>query len=232
MNLFRASTYMFADRSWPKRFGLIALLSPVPILGQLYAMGYANLCLRRALKGNGDADLPEANLGRDLCMRGLRVMLITLICGIVVGLLGAPFFSDQEISANAMAPAIVQALQGPTALLVTIASSVIAAVALARFALTDSIGGGFNLPALWALLRAEPAIWITCAVIGFVASEGAYGLVWVLPLHGGWDIAGTLIASTVLWTYGQMVNTHLIGQAFAWSQRTAALRSAAVRYRW
>lgn len=232
MNLRRAATYLFADRSWPRKIGLIALVSPVPIFGQLYALGYANLTLRRMLKGNGDGDLPEAKLGWELCLRGIKVMLATLLCGLVVALLCAPLFLNSESTASTVAPALIQALQGPSSLLVTSVSSVVTAIVLARFALTSNFGSGFNPMELWSLLRAEPAIWISYAVVGYLITEGPYAIVWVLPLHGGWDIAGTLIASSVLWTYGLMINTHLIGQAFHWSRRTAALRAAQVRYRW
>jgi hypothetical protein len=232
MNLRRAATYLFADRSWPRKVGLIALVSPVPVFGQMYALGYANLTLRRMLKGNGDSVLPEAKLGWELCLRGIKVMLATLLCAVIITLLGAPLFLDSESTATTVAPALVQSLQGPSSLLVTCVSSVVTAIVLARFALTGSFGSGFNPIELWSLLRAEPAIWICYAVVGYLFIEGPYALVWVLPLRGGWDIAGTVIACSVLWTYGLMINTHLIGQAFHWSRRTAALRAAQVRYRW
>lgn len=233
MNLRRAFTYMFADSAWWRKFGLITLVSPVPVFGQICTMGYSSLTLRRMVKGLGDAELPEAKLGWELCWLGLRVMLIALISGIVVGLLGAPLFiGERDTSVETIAPAIVQALQGPSSLLVTVASTVLTAVVMARFALTGSFRAGFGLGKLWALLRAEPAIWIAYAAVGFVLTEGPYGLVWILPFHGGWDIAATIVASTIIWTYGTMINVHLIGQAFVWSNRTASLRAAQVGYRW
>jgi hypothetical protein len=232
MDVRKATTYMFADRSWPKKVGLIALVSPVPVFGQLYAYGYANLSLRRMLKGKHETELPDVKLGWELCWRGIQVMLITIICGMAVGLLGAPFFTAKETSSDVLLPAIVAALQGPTTLLVTVISTALSGVVLARFALTNSFGQAFDPGKLWSLLRAEPAIWITFALVGFIATEGPYGLVWILPLHGGWEIAATILASTLFWSYGQMVNAHLIAQAFGWSNRTAALRAAQVRYRW
>jgi hypothetical protein len=232
MNLGRAATYLFADRSWPRKFGLIALVSPVPVFGQLYALGYANLTLRRIVKGNKDGQLPEAKLGWELCWLGIQVMLATLLCGILVALICAPLFFGDESSSNVMAPALIQALQGPTALLTTCVSTVLTAIVLVRLALTKSFTSGFDPFELWKLLRAEPSLWICYAVLGFLVTEGPYALVWVLPLHGGWDVAATMLACTVLWSYGLMINVHLIGQAFHYSRRTAALRAAQVRYRW
>jgi hypothetical protein len=231
MDLRRAATYVLADHTWPRKVGLIALVSPVPVLGQLYALGYANLTLRRILKSD-DSRLPDAKLGWELFWLGLQVALVTLICGIVVGFLGAPLFIGQDSTTEALAPALIQAVQGPSALLITTLSTVITAVVLARFAQTHRISGGFEPVELWKLLRAEPAIWISYAVVGYLLTEGPYAVAWMLPLHGGWDIFGTLVACTVLWTYGLMVNIHLIAQAYTWSHRTAALRAAHVRYRW
>lgn len=232
MDLRRASTYLFADRQWPRKIGVIALVSPLPFLGQAYALGYANLTLRGMLKGNGDSELAEVKLGWDLCLRGIKVMLTTLLCGVVVALLSAPLFVGAEPTPSTVAPALVQAFQGPSSLLVSCVSAVVTAIVLARFALTGSVVSGIDPLELWSLLRAEPAIWICYAVIGYAIAEGPYAIVWVLPLDGGWDIAGTVVACSVVWTYGLMINTHLIGQAYHWSKRTAALRSAQVRYRW
>ena len=230
MNLHRALTYIFADRAWPRKFGLIALVAPVSVFGQMFALGYSNLMLRRMVKGLGDNELPIVKFGWELFWRGVRVMLMTLLCGIIIGLLGAPLFLGQDFTEQAMTPAIIQALQGPSAFLVTIVSTVVTAVVLARFALTGSVVSGFGFAKLWSLLRAEPTIWITYSLVGVVLTEGPYGLVWVLPLRAGWDIAATIAASTVIWSYGQMINAHLIGQAFIWSNRSAALRAAQVGY--
>ncbi len=232
MNLRRASTYIFADRQWPRKIGVIALVSPVPVIGQLWAMGYANLCLRQIANGGSESELPEVKLGWELCWEGVRVLLVTMICGLAVALLGMPLFAAQAENASAVAPAIVQALQGPSSLLVAVASSVVTSVVLLRFALTGTFGGGFSLSNFWSLLRSEPAIWISYALIGFLVTEGPYGLVWVLPLHGGWDVGATLAATTVIWVYGLTIKTHLIAQAYEWSRRTVALRNAEMGYRY
>jgi len=232
MNVCRAATYLFADRAWARKVGLIALVSPVPVFGQLYGLGYANLTLRSLVTDEDDGTLPKAKLGWELCWLGIQVMLITLLCGLVVAFIGAPLSMGQETDIDSFAPALVYALQGPSSLLVSAVSAVLTAVVLARFALTRRLGGGFDPAGIWRLLRAEPAIWISYAMVGYVAIEGPYALVWVLPLHDGWDTGATLAACTVFWVYGQMINAHLIGQAYAWSRKTAALRAAEVRYRW
>ncbi|MCC6791229.1 MAG: DUF4013 domain-containing protein [Thermomicrobiales bacterium] len=232
MDLRRAATYLFADRRWWRKVGLIALVSPVPIFGQMYALGYANLTLRRMLKGHGDTVLPEAKLGWELWIRGIKIMLVTLLCALVASLLCLPLFFNVDPGSVSPAPALIQSFDGPSSLVLSIVSSVVTAIVLARYALTGSVASGFNPLELWNLFRAEPAIWLVYALAGYVVTEGPYAVVWLLPLHGGWDIAGTVFACSVLWTYGLMVNTHLIGQAFHWSRKTAALRAAQVRYRW
>src|SRR4026207_1132773 len=115
MDLMRASTYMFRDRAWPRKFGMIALFSPVPMLGQLYGFGYANLTLRSLVDDkNDDGTLPEARLSWDLLWLGIQIVLISLICAVVVAFVGAPLFIGQESNVDAMAPALMHALGGPS----------------------------------------------------------------------------------------------------------------------
>lgn len=224
--------YPFDDRAWPRKLGLVTLVSPVPVFGQLFALGYAITTLRRLTGRDSDGKLPEAKLGWELCWLGMQAMLLTLICGLAVAFLGAPLFFGQGTDLDPLTPAMVQALQGPSMLLVAVASTVVTAAVLARFAQTGRFGAALDPVRTWKMLRAEPAIWITAAVIGYVVTEGPYALAWVLPLKGGWDTAATVLACTVFWTYGQMINAHLIAEAVAWSRRSAAARAAEVRYRW
>lgn len=232
MDLRRATTYLFVDRSWPRKIGLIALVSPVPIFGQMYALGYANLTLRRMVKGHGDRELPEAKLGWELWVRGITIMLLTLLCALISAWLCAPLFFNVEPGDVSWSPALIQTFAGPSSLVLTAVSSVLTGVVLARYALTNRFFAGCNPLEIWSLLRAEPAIWLTYALAGYVAIEGPYAVVWLLPLEGEWDIVGTIVACSVLWTYGLMINAHLLGQAFYWSTKTARMRAAQVRYRW
>jgi hypothetical protein len=233
MNLLDASRYIFQDRAWPRKAGKIAVVSAVPLLGQLWAMGYALRVLRGLLRG--DEQLPDADLSTGLLWDGLRIMLVTFFVGIVVAVLGAPLVLADRAAAPgdaALVPALAQALRGPSALLITAVSATITAVVTIRLALTNSIERGLNPIELWALLRAEPAIWIASAAAGWIAFEGPYALVWALPLHGDLDVVATVLASSVAWTFGQLLNAHLCFQAYGWAKRTAALRAAGVRYRW
>lgn len=232
MNILQALRYPFSDRAWPRKLGVIALLSPVPIAGQMLALGYALITLGRLQSRDNDGMLPEARPGWDLCWLGLQATLLTVICGVVVAFLGAPLLFAESRDFDPLTPAMVQALRGPSMLLVAVVSAVVSAVVVARFALTGRFGGALNPIEAWTLLRAEPAIWITAALVGYVAIEGPYALAWVLPLSGPWDAGATVLACSVFWTFGQMFNAYVISDALDWSLRSAATRAAEVRYRW
>lgn len=58
MNLYRAATYAVRNPFKVRGFAKIWLLTPIPIFGSMWAMGYALLTLRRMLKGHGDRELP------------------------------------------------------------------------------------------------------------------------------------------------------------------------------
>ena len=232
MNLLQAMRYPFLDRAWPRKLGLVAIVSPAPVFGQLVALGYAVTTLRRLQSRDNDGSLPEAKLGWEICWLGMQVMLLTLICGLAVAFLGAPLFMSQEATElDALTPAMIQTLQGPSMLLVTAVSTALTAVVIARFAQTGKFLGALDPIEGWKLLRAEPAIWIAAATIGYVVTEGPYALAWVLPLKGGWDTTATVLASTVFWFYGQMINAHLIADAHEWSSKSAASSPATQPYR-
>lgn len=162
---------------------------------------------------------------------GINSALLSLISSFAVAFLCAPLFVYDRAPTSSMAPALVQALTGPSELLVTAIAAVVGAVALTRYALTNSLLAALNPLEIWAHLRAEPAIWICAATIGFLASNLPAAIVWVLPLHGEWDILATIVAASYLWMFGLMIDVHLLAQAHDWSRRAVAKRAARMGYR-
>jgi hypothetical protein len=231
MDLLAAFRYPFGEPGWARRLAPIALVAALPLLGPMFALGYANLVLGRLIAGAVPA-LPPAKLERDLMMRGLWVMLISLICGVAVTFLAAPLLTAEQPEDATFAPALVQAFYGPSSLLFTSISVVVTAAALARYAATSKIGEALRPGGIWRLLRAEPALWISSAVVGFAVCEGPRALVWVLPLSGEREGAAALLASSLVWVYGLLIEVHLIAQAYRGSVRRVAARAAAVGYRW
>jgi hypothetical protein len=233
MDVLRAATYTVRNPLKARGFAKIWLLTPIPIFGMMWGTGYAVLTLRRMLKGNGDRDLPDANADWRLFLPGIYATMLSLICSVVAALLCGPlFFSSDPSNVSPMAPALIQAVAGPTDLLVTAIAAVFGAIVLTRYALTDSFLAALNPLEAWSHLRAEPSIWIFAAVVGFLACNVPAAVVWVLPLRGDWDVLATIFASSYLWMFGMMINVHLLGQAYDWSRRTAAKRAARMGYRW
>jgi hypothetical protein len=237
MNVVRAAAYVAPNPIKARSLFKIWLLVPIPVFGQLWAMGYANLALRRLVKGHDFRDLPEANADWRLFLRGVYATLLTLISMVVVGLLLAPLMATETADPAATSvtnypPVLMQAIAGPTELLIQVLAAVIGAVVLTRYALTDSFLSALNPMEIWTHLRAEPAIWTYAAVIGFVVTYLPDLIAWALPLSYENDQLARMIIAPYFWMLGLMLSTHLMAQAYEWSQKTAAKRAANVGYRW
>jgi hypothetical protein len=184
------------------------------------------------------AELPECRLDGPTLLTGLKCQLLTIACGLAAALLTLPLWAigagDQASSADTAvaAPALIGAFQGPSYLVLTILLAVLSAVCLARFAITGSAWAGLDVVTIWSHLRAEPAIWIATAVIGFAVEETPASLAWLLPLPVSWQTPALLLATALFWPFALLVQAHLIGLAHRCSAQTLTRRPLIVRVRW
>jgi hypothetical protein len=242
MDLRRAITSPFADPRWYAKLGRAATIACIPIIGQLAIAAFAIQALRTTATATTDdaTDLPPWRLDRAVLWLGLKCQLLTIVCALAAGLLTLPLWSlttgateTTTDTAPVPAPALVAAFHDPTSLLATALMALFAALVLARYAATASPWAALDLGSLWSHLRAEPAIWIAAATLGFAIEELPATLAYLLPLPSSWQLPALLIATALLWPFALLVQAHLIGQAYRWSSRALARRRPLiVKVRW
>lgn len=233
MDLRRALTAPFRDRRWPIALAPVMLAAWLPFLGPLWVAAYAQRVLARAIAG--DETLPPFRLDGHTLRLGAICHLLTISCGIVAGLLVLPLWPLERETppAEAATTALTWALAGPTHLTATVLQVTLAAICLARFAATDSARAALDPGAIWAHLRAEPAIWIATSVTGFLIAQFPVTLVWLAPLSAGYRLALGLAVQALIVPLAALVQSQLVAQAFAASTSTLTWRRArVVRVRW
>jgi hypothetical protein len=234
MDIRRALTHVFHDPDWPTRLGPAALIACVPVIGPLYLSSYALRALRCIVTDRDDRRLPRWRWDRQALVIGLKCQVLAVLCGLVAGLLGIVLWelSGETPDESATGTALTFALRGPSHLVTMTVFAVLLSACLARFAATGSAWAALDPGKLFAHLRAEPAIWMGVAVVGFLIEEAPVTLVWLAPLPAQLDAVARLAVTALLWPYAQLVQAHLIGQAYRWSARSVALRQVTMRYRW
>jgi hypothetical protein len=239
MDLRRALTYPFSDPRWYAKLGRAATIACLPIVGQLALSAFALQALRKIAKDDDDSDLPAWRLDRSVLMLGLKCQLLTIVCGLAAALLTLPLWSlttatsDSTADATKPLPALIAAFHDPTSLLATALMALFAALTLARYATTGSAWAALDVAAIWSHLRAEPAIWISAATLGFTIEEVPSTLAWLLPLPTTWQLPALLLATALLWPFALLIQAHLIAQAYRWSTQTLARRRPLiVKVRW
>jgi len=233
MDIRRAVRAIIAEPGWLATLAPVMLIAWLPLLGPLLLTGYTQQALARAVRLQDG--LPPFRWNVPTLRLGLICQVLTALCGVVAGLLTLPLwsFSHESTAVDLTATPLAQALSGPTHLTVTIVSTTLASLCLARYAATGSAWSAIDPAALWSHLRAEPALWIATAVAGFVIAELPLTLVWLAPLTAAQEIAIWLAVQALVQPLAALMQAHLIAQAHHATAQTLAIRRArVVRMRW
>ena len=89
MDIGRAFAFVFDDRDWITKILLGALISLIPIVGQLVIMGYAITVLRN-VKAGEERPLPDWSAFSSYLVDGLKFLVVTLIYAIPLIIIACP----------------------------------------------------------------------------------------------------------------------------------------------
>lgn len=207
MDFGRAFSYVFDDTDWFKKIGLAALVSLIPIIGQIFLLGWG-LNITKNVINNDPNPLPELDFGNQLGA-GFKAFVVGLVLSIPVFILMIPSTISSALldggssDAGAAVAIIVSLCSGILTTIFSIALGFAAPAAYGRVAKTGLIGDGLNLKAIWSMIKTAPVAYLIVLagsiVSGLVASLGiiACGI-------------GVILTSA----YAIAVNGHLWGQAY------------------
>ncbi len=209
MNFGKAFTFPFDDPDWAKKIIIPALISLIPIVGQIFVFGWALGVTRRVIGGQSSL-LPDLQFGEQL-MDGLKAFVIGLVYALPIIIISIPL---AILTSTAAASGMDQETAG---ILVTIASvccygiifvyGILMAFALpaayARFVATGNLGAAFRFKEVIGLVRSAPGPYLM-VFFGAILTGMIAGLGSILCAVG----------VVLTYTYAMAVNGHLYGQAY------------------
>lgn len=207
MDFGLAFSYVFQDRDWLKKVGIVSLISLIPVLGQLVLIGWSLNIAKRVIDRHPEP-LPEVDFGGDLG-RGFSAFVIGFVYSLPITLFAFVFaildsLANQSSSDAAVAfIGILSLCFGLFAVLYGIALAIVLPAAYGNYVAKGSLSAGFALGEVFGLVRANIGAYLMVLLGSFVG-----GL--IAPLGTILCVVGVILT----YTYTVAVMGHLYGQAY------------------
>ncbi len=209
MDFGKSFTFVFEDPEWLKKIVIAALISIIPVIGQIYLVGYGLEVGRRVIRQD-PRPLPDVSFVESL-MLGLKSFVIGLVYSIPAIVFSLPISfvplisSDTGSDMSNLSPiaAAVALCCGGLLLIYGILIWVWLPAAEGHFLATGSMGAAFRFGEVWALLKAAPGPYLLVLLGLFIASL-------IAPLGTIACGIGVLLTTA----YAVLFSSHLIGQAY------------------
>ncbi|MCJ7570228.1 MAG: DUF4013 domain-containing protein [Anaerolineales bacterium] len=198
-------SFPFQDEEWVKKIVLTAVISLIPIIGQLALIGWLVELTRRVIRGDTEP-LPDwADFGGILVL-GLKMFAIGFVYALPLMFATIPMaIFDSLIDSDSAAAlyTIVTLCFSCFALIYGLALAFFFPAAVGELAATDNLGTAINPMNIIAHLRAAPSAYLL-AFLGTIVAGFLSGFGIILCFVG-------VIFTTV---YAYAVQGHLYGQAY------------------
>lgn len=205
MDFGLAFSFPFQDEGWVKKVVLTAVISLIPIIGQIALIGWLVELTRRVIRGDAEP-LPDwADFGGILVL-GLKMFAIGFVYAIPLMFMTIPMaiFDALVDSDSAVALyTIVTLCFSCFALIYGLALAFFIPAAVGELAATDNLGAAINPTNIIAHVRAAPSAYLL-AFLGTIVAGFLSGFGVILCFVG-------VILTAV---YASAVQGHLYGQAY------------------
>ena len=204
MNYSRAFSYVFEDKNWLSKILIAGLISLIPIVGQIYLMGWTVEIVRRVKAGRTDI-LPTTHFSYFLTL-GLKLFVVALIYSIPVIILSALMSLFTSSAGNSDSNfftvffAGLGCIGGILSLVLNIALALLGTYGTIKLAETDQIKACLDFQDAFNCIKNNIASFIIVELLAIVA-----GLI---------QSAGLIICVGIIFTvpYGTAITAHLVGQ--------------------
>lgn len=220
MDFGRAFTYVFEDADWLKKIGIAALVSLIPIIGQLIVLGWSLEVTRRLIHHEPEL-LPDWNDFGGHTIRGLKAFVIGLVYSLPIILVSVcqgavPLAAGQggDDTINSVV-AIVSICFSCVIIIYSLLLAFVIPAAYGKFVATGELGAAFRFGEVFGLVRAAPAAYLIVLLGEIVAS-----------LVAGLGVILCFIGVFLTLAYSMAINAHFFGQAYNQAVATTEIQSA------
>lgn len=205
MDFGLAFSYPFQDEEWAKKIVLTAVISLIPIIGQLALVGWMVDLSRRVINGESNP-MPDWTDFGGLLVLGLKMSVIGFVYVLPLLFVSFPWAIMDALFNSESAAAIYVLFSicfSCLTLIYMLALSFFLPAALGELAATDDLGAAFNPTNMIAHVRAAPSAYLLAflgtIVAGFIA---------------GFGIIFCFVGIIFTVVYASAIQGHLYGQAY------------------
>jgi hypothetical protein len=203
MEFGKAFTYIFDDDDWVMKTIIAALVSLIPIIGQITVMGWGLEVTRRVIR-NDPNPLPDWSDFGGHIVRGIIAWVIGFVYALpLIILYACPIIIIAMAENDDTLMTLGWVCFSCLTLLYVVLLMFVLPAAMGNYAAKDELGAAFRFGEVFGLVRAAPGAYLLtilgALIAGFIAPLGL-----ILCFIG------------VLWTqvYAILLNSHLWGQAY------------------
>lgn len=216
MDISRALAYITDDEDWLQKILIGGLLSLIPIVGQIWALGYATVVLKNIIEGR-ESPLPDLieDFGEKL-IQGLLVSIMMVIYFLPLILIAAIFGTGIGIvTAGAgerdiagVLAAILGSCLGLLVLVLAIIAGLFIPYAWAKYAESGQFGDAFKLDPILNLIKANVGQTLLTLLVVMIVGAIANSV--------GTAVCGIGVAFTGFYSY--LVTSFLYGRLYLQAQ--------------
>ena len=211
-------TYVFQDPDWMKKVGIMALVSLIPVVGQIVLLGWMLDAMGRVINDD-PTPLPELDFGGQLGLgfKGILVglgysipLIIIMLPLIVVAALGDSMSMDADTLTMVMS--ILGLCCGGLAFLLSLVVALLLPAAFGNLVTEGTIGAAFRVGELFNIVKSSIGAFV-------IAILGA----WVASLVGSLGSIACGVGVLITMVYAQAITAHFYAQAYKQGKANARL---------
>lgn len=207
MNFGLAFSFLFHDPDWLKKVAITALISLIPVIGQIFLLGWGADITKNVIDHEPDS-LPDVDFGPQLT-HGFQILIATIAYSFPI-IIASMFIGALSTGLSAadngnLAPiiALFGIVFGLFCGIYGLAMAFYLPAAIGNYAAKGITGAAFHIKDILALIKAAPVAYLIVLLGSFVA-----GL--IAPLGSILCFVGVVLTAT----YQYSVVSHLYGQAY------------------
>lgn len=212
MDFGSAFSFVFEDEDWLKKIALGAVISIIPLIGQIALLGWAVETARRVINGDA-APLPDWSDFGGLLTLGFKAFVVTFVLSLPFVFISIPSALADSVDSESASTIlwVFTACFSCLGLLYGLALAFYLPAAYGELAATDELGAMFNVGKIFNYVRAAPSAYLI-TLLGLIAAGivASFGIILCF--------VGVLFTAA----YSYAVQGHLFGQAYKEATAKAA----------
>ncbi|KPL78956.1 hypothetical protein ADN00_03405 [Ornatilinea apprima] len=190
-------TYAFQDSDWFKKIALAGAVSLIPIIGQIFLLGWGLEIARRVIN-NDPNPLPDLDFGNQLGL-GFKAWVVSLVYAIPMFILTIPsslisaFAGSNGDDTMLTVMAVLSICTGLVSVIYGLLMGFVLPAAYGRVAMTNTIGAGLKFGEVFAMVKKAPMAFLIALlgsiVAGLIAPLGLIACVVGVVVTGAFSVA-------------------------------------------